>query len=98
MPNSTTAELLFAALIGNAVALNTELGNGRWPQARHHVRLVAVRGAAAGHPKIRAAALSLLGVLDAAIHPNANAWKPRLAELNTAIDAVLDDADDTGSA
>lgn len=97
MPTST-AELLFAALIGNAVALNTELGNGRWPQGRHHVRLVAVRGAAAGHLQIRATALALLGVLDAAIHPDAETWKPRLAELNASIDAVLDDIDDTGSA
>jgi hypothetical protein len=98
MPDSTTAELVFAALIGNAVALNTELGNGRWPQARHHVRLVVVRAAAAGHPQIRAAALALMGALDAAIHPNANAWGPRLVELNIAIDAVLDDADDIGPA
>lgn len=98
MPDSTTAQLLFATLIGNAVALNTELGNGRWPQARHHVRLVVVRAAAAGHPQIRAAALALMKALDAAIHPNAKAWRPRLAELNIAIDAVLDDADDIGPA
>ena len=97
MPDSTTAQLLFATLIGNAVALNTELGNGRWPQARHHVRLVVVRAAAAGHPQIRAAALALMKALDAAIHPNAKAWRPRLAELNIAI-AVLDDADDIGPA
>lgn len=98
MPISTTNELLFAALIGNAVALNTELGNGRWPQARHHLRLLAVRAAVAGHPQIRAAALELLGVLDAEIRPTAITWKTRLGHLNTAIDAVLDDVADPGSA
>lgn len=93
MPSSNKSELLFATLIGSAVALNTELGNGRWPQARHHVRLVAARAVGAGRPQIRISALNLLTALNAAIRPASEIWKPRLAELNRVIDEALDDVE-----
>lgn len=93
MTPTTSSEQHFAALIGDAVSLNATLGNHRWPQARHHVRMLATRAAASGHPSIRDAALDLLEALEAAVRPNPSAWKPRLTALNEVIDRALDDSD-----
>jgi len=89
----TPTEEQFAALIGDAVSLNDTLGNHRWPQARHHVRMLATRAVALGHPSIRGAALELLAALEAAVRPDPSLWKPRLAALNGVIDKALDDSD-----
>ncbi|SDG06261.1 hypothetical protein [Dyella sp. 333MFSha] len=93
MMSQSPAELAFAALLSDAVALNGALGAQRWPQARHFVRMLATRAPHTGHPEIRTAALDLLATLDASIHPEATAWRARLNHLNGAIDRALDDAD-----
>jgi len=93
MTLTTVSEQQFAALIGDAVSLNDTLGNYRWPQARHHVRMLATRAAALGHASIRGAALELLTALEASVRPDPSLWKPRLADLNEVIDKALDDSD-----
>jgi hypothetical protein len=93
MMSQSPAELAFAALLSDAVALNGALGAQQWPQARHFVRMLATRAPNTGHPEIRTAALDLLATLDASIRPEAIAWRPQLHHLNGAIDRALDDAD-----
>jgi len=93
MTLTTPTEEHFAALIGDAVSLNDTLGNHRWPQARHHVRMLATRAAALGHLSIRSAALDLLAGLEASVRPDPSLWKPRLVALNEVIDKALDDSD-----
>lgn len=91
MTPTTPSEQQLATLIGDAVSLNETLSNQRWPQARHHVRMVATRAAGSDHPSIRVAALGLLGALEGAVRPDPSVWKPKLALLNEVIDRALDD-------
>ena len=79
-----------AAVIAAAVALDEALLHQRYPQARHHARLVALRSHAQGLYEIAAAAEALTAVLGEAIRPAEDRWMPFLNSVHQAIDGAFD--------
>jgi len=78
------------AVIAAAVALDEALAHPHFPQARHHLRVLALRATAADCDEVARQALSLLYVLNQTIWPAKSTWEHRLEHLHRAIDHALD--------
>lgn len=79
------------AVIAATVALDDALGQLKFPQARHHARVVALRAQGAALLEIGEAAHAVMDALNQAVRPERALWAAPLKALHRAIDQALDD-------
>lgn len=77
-------------VIAATVALDDALSQSKFPRARHHARVVALRATGAGLSKIAHAAQTVMDALDQAIRPEREVWGEAVERLHRAIDRALD--------
>jgi len=78
-----------AGVISSCVALDDALSIEHYPQARHHARVIALRGNGAGFDGIATSAMALMNALDREIRPARAEWGPVVERLHRAIDEAL---------